>query len=213
MPEYHTSERPPEIEMIRSEARGTALRKAPKPVYADDTQAARYLFTVGEGNRWIELGEREPEPKMLFGEFWHQGELCILFADTNAGKSVLAVQIGNAISHRRKTGPFTVNAKAANVLYVDFELIARQFRLRYSSPGDNYDFGKKFFRAQFNPEEEMPGNFETYDAFVIAGLEHKIQLVKASVLIIDNITCLRSGTESGTVALKLMKSLRTLKTT
>ncbi|MFI5163025.1 MAG: AAA family ATPase [Sphingobacteriales bacterium] len=214
MYEYHTSERPPEIEMLRSEARGQTFvsAKAPKRIYADDPDAARYLFTVGDGNRWMELGEREPEPKMLFGEFWQQGELCVLFADTNAGKSVLAVQIGNAISRGRQIGPFANNAKPANVLYVDFELSARQFQLRYSNPKGNYNFSANFFRAQFNADELMPGNFETYDEFVIAGLEQKIELVKATVLIIDNITCLRSGTESGAVAQRLMKSLRTLKT-
>jgi hypothetical protein len=32
---------------------------------------------------------------MVFGTFWFEGELCILFADSNRGTSILAVQIGN----------------------------------------------------------------------------------------------------------------------
>src|SRR6476620_2270203 len=56
------------------------------------------LFTVKTANRWIEQAKTRPIPKMLFGEFWFEGELCILFADTNLGKSILAVQIGNSIS-------------------------------------------------------------------------------------------------------------------
>ena len=42
---------------------------------------------------------------MLFGKFWHQRELCILFADINVGKSVLAMQIGNAIADLYRYGP------------------------------------------------------------------------------------------------------------
>src|ERR1700744_1348057 len=135
MPENHTAERPPYIELLRAEARGypdlvkkarQALQTYPDP---DQTQRVVTLFT---GNRWLELGEREPDPKMLFGGFWHQGELCILFADTNAGKSVLGVQIGDSIARHRQIGPFPLEAEKAIVLYVDFELTAKQFQLRYS---------------------------------------------------------------------------------
>ncbi|MBT3748037.1 MAG: AAA family ATPase, partial [Bacteroidetes bacterium] len=56
------------------------------------------LFTVKTADRWIEQAKTRPIPKMLFGEFWFEGELCILFADSNVGKSILAVQIGDSIS-------------------------------------------------------------------------------------------------------------------
>ncbi len=53
------------------------------------------IFTIRTATRWIEEARLRPIPRMLFGEFWFEGELCILFADTNLGKSILAVQIGN----------------------------------------------------------------------------------------------------------------------
>jgi archaellum biogenesis ATPase FlaH len=214
MSNQSSSERPWYIEQLRSEVRGRPTRPAKKvkPAAPPDPEAARYLFTVCTGNRWIELGERETESKMLFGEFWHQGELCILFADTNAGKSVLAVQIGNGISRQQRVGPFALNAEASKVLYIDFELTTRQFQLRYSHPQSNYNFNDNFLRAQFNPETETPENYDTYNDFIIAGLEYKIKQLKATVLIIDNITCLRGGTESASVALMLMKNLKALKT-
>ena len=59
------------------------------------------LFVVKTGNQWLEDAKKRPAPKMLFGEFWFQGELCILFADTNVGKSILAVQMGDCISRGR----------------------------------------------------------------------------------------------------------------
>ena len=215
MSQNPTSQRPWYIENLRAEVRGYHARPAkklkPQPPPADP-EDSRYLFTVCTGNRWMELGEREPDPKMLFGEFWHQGELCILFADTNLGKSVLAVQIGNSISRGLPIAPFALGAKPSNVLYIDFELSAKQFYLRYTHPQGNYDFTDQFFRAQFNTNTGECGNFSTYDEFIIAGLEYKIKQLRATVLIIDNITCLRGGTENASVALSLMKSLKQLKT-
>ena len=56
------------------------------------------MLTIKTANEWIEEAKFKPIPKMLFGDFWFEYELCILFADTNLGKSILAVQIANSIS-------------------------------------------------------------------------------------------------------------------
>jgi len=63
------------------------------------------LFVVKSGNQWLDEAKKRPSPKMLFGEFWFEGELCILFADTNVGKSILAVQVGDAISKGNADAP------------------------------------------------------------------------------------------------------------
>ena len=212
-----SSERPDFIEKIRAEARGevyrpAARKKAQANSYPPDPEAPHALFTVCTGNRWIDLAEREPPAKMLFGELWHQNELSILFADTNTGKSVLAVQLAHNITLGKKTGPFACQAKPQRVLYIDFELTCTQFHQRYSSRDGNYDFNETFFRAQSNPVFDVPGNYKSYDDFLIAGIEYKVELVKATVLIIDNISCLRGGIENATVALKLMNNLKALKT-
>jgi len=212
---FPSGERPPYIDQLRAESRGLvyrpAARKKPKQTLPD-SHTAKLVFTVESGNRWMELGEREPAAKMLFGEFWHQGELCILFADTNVGKTVLAVQIANNIARAKPTGPFACGAKAQKVLYVDFELSTIQFYQRYSHPKGDYDFPANFFRARFNPENAVTGGAGySYDDLLIAGLEYKIRQVGATVLVIDNISCLRGGTESAAVALRLMNSLKSLK--
>lgn len=214
MSQNHSADRPPYIEQLRAEARGYPLRpaKRTKPdAPAPDPDDCRYLFTVFTGNRWMELGEREPESKMLFGEFWHQGELCILFADTNAGKSVLAVQIGNSIALGKPIAPFALRTKPSRVLYIDFELTTIQFYQRYAHPQGNYNFTDNFLRAQLNPDTDIPGNYSSYDQFILTGLEYRIKQAKATVLIIDNITCLRGGTENAAVALSLMQNLKALK--
>ncbi len=206
--------RPEYIEKIRAEARGEvyrpAARKKSQPAELDPFTVSR-LFTIERGNRWMELGEREPEAKMLFGEFWHQGELCILFADTNAGKSVLAVQIADNIARGKKTGPFACTAKPEKVMYVDLELTTTQFYQRYSGPKGVHEFPDNFYRACFNPETAATDTSNDYDNLLIAGLEYKIRQVGATVLIIDNISCLRGGTESAAVALRLMNNLKSLK--
>lgn len=210
-----SSERPSNIEKIRAEIRGYPLRPAKRSKKVSeipDLAECRYAFTVCTGNRWMDLGERAPAAKMLFGEFWHRGELCILFADTNVGKSVLAVQIGNSIALGEAIAPFALRAKPAKVLYVDFELTEKQFYKRYTNPQGNYRFTDNFFRAQYNPRTEIPAHSSGYDAYIIAGLEYKIRQVNATVLIIDNITCLRGGTENAAVALNLMQNLKALKT-
>jgi hypothetical protein len=68
------------------------------PNWVEAVTAASNLFVVKSGNQWLDDAKTRPAPKMLFGEFWFEGELCILFADTNVGKSILAVQIGDQIS-------------------------------------------------------------------------------------------------------------------
>jgi uncharacterized membrane protein len=211
-----SAERPHYIEQLRAEVRGLPLRPATRKPAAPpqpDFDEARYLFTVCTGNRWMDLGERQPEPKMLFGPLWYQGELCILFADTNVGKSVLAVQIANSIARRRPIRPFPLNAPQANVLYIDFELSTRQFYQRYSHQQRSYNFNDRFFRAEFNANNgiDLAGNTGIYNDFLFYGIEYKINLVKPTVLIIDNITCLRGGTENAAVALSLMQNLKALK--
>ncbi|HTE01711.1 MAG TPA: AAA family ATPase [Mucilaginibacter sp.] len=186
------------------------MNKPTKPTPYPTPDEAKYMFKLATGNRWLELGEREPDPQMLFGEFWHQHELCILFADTNAGKSVLAVQIGESIARRRKIGPFTCKTKNAVVLYVDFEHSAKQFYLRYTGATGGYDFSPNFYRAQLNLNGEIPYDPQIYDQYIMAAITDRIWQIKATVLIIDNITCMRNGTENGRVALALMKHLREL---
>src|ERR1700730_3871393 len=69
------------------------------------------LFMVRTATHWMEQASTRPVPQMLFGKFWYEGELCILFADSNLGKSILAVQIGNNINTGIETEPFPIEAE------------------------------------------------------------------------------------------------------
>jgi len=216
MNSYRTSaERPASVEQIRAQARGVPYqptkRKMTKERYLPSPEDCHSLFTIERGSRWLNLARREPEAKQLFGELWHQHELCMMFADTNIGKSVLAVQIGESIARGQGVGPFACQAEPERVAYFDFELTRSQFLMRCSKDKEDYQFSDNFYRAEFNFVGDLsPGVDE--NELLIAAIEYKINSVNARVVILDNITCLRGGTENSAVALSLMKSLKALKT-
>ncbi len=158
---------PPEIiQQIRaadSRTANAAPRQKRSPAAANPEDASA-VFHVCTGNRWMEMGEREAPPNMLFGELWLRNELCILFADTNVGKSVLAVQVANSLSRRSPIRPFALQSRALKVLYIDFELSTQQFCTRYRDGDHNFNFSDNFFRADFNPGAVMPDGCTSFSS-------------------------------------------------
>ena len=65
------------------------LTMANKPSLTD-------IFSAMTANQAIEAAKAQKNPNKLWKEFWFENEVCCLFADANVGKSILAVQIGNA---------------------------------------------------------------------------------------------------------------------
>jgi hypothetical protein len=173
----------------------------------------RNLFLTLPAYQWLVNSKNMSPPKMLFGQLWYDGELCILFADTNAGKSVLAVQIGNSLADGVPIGNFKIETPPVNVVYIDFELTGTQFKQRYTHAvtGKDFDFCPGFYRAEFNPVTELPPGYTSYDEYMNAAIEYAITHNSAKVLIIDNITCLRNGSQNAADALLLMKHLKALK--
>ena len=170
------------------------------------------LFYVNTANNWLQQASERPVPKMLFGRFWYEGELCILFADSNLGKSILAVQIGNCINTASAMQPFAVESNPQPILYCDFELTDKQFESRYSDNYQNhYAFRDDFYRAELNPDSEIPKGFASFDEYLIASLERIIVQTGVKVIIVDNLTYLRNETEQAKNALSLMKHLKALK--
>jgi len=196
---------------IEAERRRNAAKFTTTP---KTTHAAHNLFTIHSANAWLQIQSTAPEPQMLFSNFWHQDELCILFADTNLGKSILAVQLGHEIARGAAIEPFANNTAPQKVLYIDFELSPNQFRSRYNERHATHNFAENLYRAEFNLEAQMPADFKNFEQYINAAIENAVQQTGAQVLIIDNISCLRNGSAFGTAneALTLMKQLKTLKT-
>lgn len=166
---------------------------------AENAKERKGLFVVKTANQWIDEASKRPIPKMLFDEFWFEGELCFLFADTGAGKTILAVQIANDI------------AKVQIVLYLDFELSDKQFEARYSRNYTNhYHFNPNFYRIEIAPDTELPEGV-TFEDYLYTSLELSIKETGAKVIFVDNITYLKDETERAKNALPLMKLLKKLK--
>lgn len=175
------------------------------------------LFRVLMANEWIEMAKKTPIPKMLFGEFWFEGEICVLFSDTNLGKSILSVQIADSISRGEEIKGFKLEASRQVVLYFDFELSMKQFEARYSQKDEknnsfcnHHNFDDNFIRIEIDPNSEIPLEI-TFEEYLNNSFERCIIEKNAKILIIDNITWLKNETERSKDALPLMKYLKRLK--
>jgi len=168
------------------------------------------IFSVKLANKWLEDASKRPIPNMLFSELWYEGEICILFADTNLGKSILAVQIGDSISKGRKIPYFKFEAKKHVVVYFDFELSDKQFEGRYSDNYKNhYSFNDSFFRCEISADNETNYN-KKFEDLLKESIERTIKEKNPSVLIIDNITFMHNEIEKSKHAGLLMKYLKDL---
>lgn len=169
------------------------------------------LLEVKTANKWIEQASRRPIPRMLFSEFWFEQELCILFADTNVGKTILAVQIADSISRGQSIPGFKLETKAQKVIYCDFELNDKQFQSRYSRNYEYpYQFSDNFLRVEINPDADFPED-ASFEFALSNAIERVITDNGAKIVIIDNITYLRHENERAKDALPLMKHLKMLK--
>jgi predicted transcriptional regulator len=180
------------------------------------TDEKKGLFLVKPMNKWLDEAKSTPTPEMLFSEFWHESELCILFADTNMGKTTLTVQIADSISRGIPIKGFKMEAQRQKVLFFDFELSAKQLEVKYSVKKDkvledHYNFDENFIRVQIDPEHDIPDE-GTIEAHINSSIERCIIETGAKIVIIDNITYLRNETEKAKDALPLMKHLKALKT-
>lgn len=175
-------------------------------VTAIKTKANKSVFILKSGSQWLKDASEKTQPKSLYLCLWYEGEVCILFADTNLGKSILAVMI--AVMIARKIALDQI------VIYFDFELSDKQFEARYSNNFTNhYSFPDNFLRAEINPDEAdyKEAGFASIEDYINHSIEQAIIESGAKILIIDNLTYLSAETEKAKEALPLMKHLKALK--
>jgi RecA-family ATPase len=181
--------------------------------FYDSTEEVNDLLTIKPANVWLKGASQKPSLKKLIGDLWVENELCILFADTNVGKSILAVQIANAISKQCRFLCFPqTEINDCRVLYIDFEMTDRQFYSRYSDKETQsiYSFSDNFIRAEINPDA-INFDEDNLERQINKAIEQAIVSTGANVLIVDNITYLSVENEKSKNALPLMKHLKKLK--
>lgn len=71
-----------------------------------------------------------PAVRPLWPPFWYEGEISVLFAESNVGKSILAMQIARDIA-AGDNSVADVDIKPRQVLYIDYELSVAQYQSRY----------------------------------------------------------------------------------
>ena len=169
-------------------------------IIAEEERPASY-FIWRMANEVIDEEKQRPNPRNLWNKMWFENEICCLFADSNVGKSILAVQIGAEVA-----ASIPVEDK---VLYFDFELTSKQFQRRYTNEetGSSHRFPRNFLRVEFDPNVEFNDNVIA----IIAEIENVAKRETGRYLIIDNISWITAKSESGDVAATLMQELVKLK--
>jgi hypothetical protein len=156
----------------------------------------------------------QPPIVKLLDIFFHTGELTILFADTGVGKSVFAVAAGDAIAAGKPFMGLINEAPPQTVLYYDFELSDKQFQKRYSDDKNNpYQFSPNFYVSNLSLNEltAISGN-TNFDDLIAYNIERDVIEKQASVVIIDNLTFLKTQPmQEQDTALLIMKKLTMLK--
>lgn len=153
------------------------------------------IFITRSANEWLNEAAAAPDPGNLWYEFWNEGELCCLFADSNAGKSILAVQIAAEVARTHRT------------LYFDFEMSSKQFQRRYTDAGGNlHHFPENFTRIELNPSTLR--KIDDIEELLMAQILRLILNSEAQVVIIDNLGFLCTQSEQGDAAGRLMRQLK-----
>ena len=139
----------------------------------------------------------QPNPASLFDNLWYEGELACLFADSNVGKSIFAVQIAETIAVQQP------------VLFIDCELTNKQFQMRYTNPdtGSHHSFPGLFYRATIASERIGMKDFEES---LLQSIEEAAIVNKCKVIILDNLTYACNTSEKGDAAGLFMMNLKRL---
>lgn len=157
-------------------------------------------------------------PRGLFGEFWFEGDIALLFGDVGTGKSALAMQIADSLAGGKAIAPFAAPGDKRRVLYVDLEMTERQIALRYSADADP---GRKIVRRYMPPDalsrvpmdvdQLMSGqNAEQTAEALGQRIENEVKRHNADVLILDSLTALKRSYYGSNEMLPVVRMLKRL---
>lgn len=155
------------------------------------------LLSIKPVNTWIADSIQCPDPKTYFHNLIVELENTVIFASSNVGKSILAVQIAEDI------------ARSEKIIYLDLELSSKQFQMRYTDPSDGsiHIFPANFSRAEVDPELIANDNLEKA---IMESIEEAAKQ-GTKFFVIDNLTFICNDSEKGSTAGKFMMELIRLK--
>lgn len=154
-------------------------------------------------SNFLNEAKMKPDMKMMFGQYFHEGEICILAGKTGTGKSTLAYTIADGISKGNSILEQANECEPQKVLFYDFELTERNIKKRFFQ----YEPNENFLRPDMTKillQHDGQFNFDI--------IEDDILQTGAKVIVIDNISAivLRSLQDADT-SLQLMKDATNLK--
>ncbi|MDE6418331.1 MAG: AAA family ATPase [Duncaniella sp.] len=209
---------------IKNVMRGGSAPSISKPAKPSEPSPNFMAGRMLSGDQIARMAELSTDQLRLCGPLWFEGEICILFADTNVGKSILAVQIADLVARGvgYDTGLPELRPETLSqpVVYADFELSTQQFARRYTCDREEfgetereaYHFSPNFFRYELSYGDvdddisDLPMSEQ-----IMRDLEEAVRTHGAKILVVDNITFMASGTETASEAMPLMKRLVRLK--
>ncbi len=192
-------------------------------------------LTWKPGRSWQRAAAGKRRPRPLYRSMWYEGQIAMLFADTNQGKTILATQIALDLARQGR-----------RVLYCDFEMNEQQFlmrtgrevvgeeRERYLSMADRgealppqiaisddedgctvwelYELPEAFCRAEPNgmggDDEKRRDADGVVASDVIRSIEQCTLAAEADIVVVDNITYMGQGLEKSAIALQLVQELK-----
>ena len=167
-----------------------------------DNDSQELAFSLGvevvSFNKCVEEASKLKDPENLYCGLMYEGELTALYADTNLGKSIFAIQMGEAIAE-----------KGFKTLYVDIEMSAKGVEMRSRrEDGTLHRFPTNFYRMTINFSQILKQEALDDDGFgIIDRIEAIVKKENFKVVILDNLTALCSAMEKGETAVKLTNRL------
>ena len=173
-----------------------AIAESENTVKTTDSEDGLWMT---KANKAMEKAFKIKDRESLYKRLWYEGEICVLVAKSNLGKSILAVQIANEIA---KSGKL--------VIYLDYELEDKQFQQRYTNERTKvmFKFSDNLLRADLSIDLLLDGNGRI-ERFFKQIEESSKKGVK--IFVLDNITSMVDKIENGDVIVDFIRRLKLLK--
>lgn len=168
------------------------------------------IFEIMSANDICAQVKNEPAIPQIFGEFWYEGEVSILFAPANTGKTIFAMQIAQIIASGEGMGFFQGTGTAKDVLYFNFELSPRQLFGRYRSEnGEYFKFAKGLQVANLKPNiGTLVENSAKFEEALLKQIFELIDKSKCKIIIIDNLSWIVTDLEKSGKAVHFVRVLK-----
>lgn len=169
-------------------------------MHDDVTNAQTAQSTICKANECVERKNWGP----FFDNFWNECEIAVMFGPPGVGKSVLAVQIADALASGTPMDGFVMPEDRRRVLYVDLKLTQGQFAERYTYEPD-METSRRFHHSG-NLYIGCPPD----PAKLCEFLREAVAEMHITTVIIDDVSELRSTYDGTRETLAVMRQLRRL---